>query len=366
MSLRRLIPCLLVLALAPAVGNAQLRPARLSRSARDSTIPIDTARARLLYVGVRKEELPQGDFEALARAKVVTDSIQRARLAGIVDYRHVTYRSSDALEIPAYLFQPLPGAKVTKHAALVWVHGGVHGDWNETMLPFVIEAVKRGYVVITPDYRGSAGYGKEFYNAIDYGGREVDDVIASAAYLKTLPQVDTGRVGIMGWSHGAYIAALAVMREQHPFRSAATVVPVTNLVFRLSWKGPVYAQDFAAEPTIGGLPFEKHAEYVARSPLYQVDRLQVPLMVHFATNDSNVNWEEAQQLVDALRARKPKLAEVKVYTNPPPGDDGAGHSFSRRVDKVTLLRNDSPEQVDSWKLTWAFFEKTLAARKPGA
>jgi dipeptidyl aminopeptidase/acylaminoacyl peptidase len=168
----------------------------------------------------------------------------------------------------------------------------------------------------------------------------------------------------MGWSHGAYIAALSVMRESHPFRAAVTIVPVTNLIFRLSYKGPTYARDFAAEPTIGGLPFEKKAEYLRRSPLYQVDRLQVPLMVHFATNDSNVEIIEAQQLVDALRARKPTLADVKVYVNPPPGEEGAGHSFSRRVNHTTLERMDSAAQLDSWSRTWAFFERNLAPRAP--
>ena len=346
--------------LIPGVARSQQRPARLSRTFRDSSARIDTARALALYVGIRPEELPQGDYAALARAKAVTDSIYTSRLHGIAKFTKVTYRSSDSLDIPAYLFEPAGSAPAVRHPAMIWVHGGVHGDWNETMLPFVIEAMQRGYVVLAPDYRGSAGYGKAFYNAIDYGGREVDDVLAGADFLRTRPSVDATRLGIMGWSHGAYITALAVFRATHPFRSAAAVVPVTNLVFRLSYKGPAYAQDFAAEPTIGGLPFEKKAEYIARSPLYHVDDLHVPMMVHFATNDSNVDYVEAQQMVDALRARKPDLAEVKVYVDPPPGDEGVGHSFSRRVDKVTLLRNDSPEQVDSWNRTWAFFAKTLA------
>ena len=53
--------------------------------------------------------------------------------------------------------------KPTKHAALVWVHGGVHGDWDTRLYPFVVEAVQRGYVILTPDYRGSTGYGDELH-----------------------------------------------------------------------------------------------------------------------------------------------------------------------------------------------------------
>ena len=58
------------------------------------------------------------------------------------------------------------------------------------MFPFVKEAVQSGYVVITPDYRGSTGYGETHYKMIDYGGKEVDDAVSSLDYLKTLNYVD--------------------------------------------------------------------------------------------------------------------------------------------------------------------------------
>ena len=67
-----------------------------------------------------------------------------------------------------------------------------------------------------------------------------------------------------------------------------------------------------------GLPFEKRDEYIKRSPLYHVDKLKVPLLVHVATNDTDVDFVEDQQIVDALRSRKPDLAETKVYVDPAP------------------------------------------------
>ena len=66
------------------------------------------------------------------------------------------------------------------------------------MWPFVKEAVERGYVVICPEYRGSTGYGEKHYMEIDYGGYEIDDVLSSIDYLKTLPHVDTERAGDHG------------------------------------------------------------------------------------------------------------------------------------------------------------------------
>jgi dipeptidyl aminopeptidase/acylaminoacyl peptidase len=165
----------------------------------------------------------------------------------------------------------------------------------------------------------------------------------------------------MGWSHGGYITALLMMRHARevPFRSGAAIVPVTNLLFRLSYKGPSYQRQFATQAGLRGLPFENRAEYIRRSPYYWVDSLKVPLLAHVATNDEDVNFEEARPLIDALQARQPKLSETKVYVNPTPGPTSVGHTFSRRVNRTTLERDDSPEQIDSWNRVWAFFERTL-------
>ena len=81
--------------------------------------------------------------------------------------------------------------------------------------------------------------------------------------------------------------------------------------------------------------------------------------MHVATNDSDVNYVEDQQLVWKLRALKPDLAETKVYVNPAPWGASVGHAFSRRVDPQTLQRVDSPAQRDSWNRTWDFFEWIL-------
>jgi dipeptidyl aminopeptidase/acylaminoacyl peptidase len=184
----------------------------------------------------------------------------------------------------------------------------------------------------------------------------VDDTMSAYDFLKTLPHVDPDRVGMMGWSHGGYITLLSIFRDQHPFKAGAAIVPVTNLVFRLSYKGPNYQRDFSTQKGILGLPFERREEYIKRSPLYHVDKLKVPVLVHVATNDTDVDFVEDQQIIDALRSRKPDLAETRVYVDPPPGPSSAGHTFSRRVNAKTLERDDSPEQIDSWNRTWVFFE----------
>lgn len=356
--LRPWLPVSLLLAATAAPLSAQSDPA----SGRRQIVPMDSARARLLYVSNRPEDHPVADYERAMQGKVVTDSIFTARARGVLKYSRITYKSqAGGMTIPAYLFEPLTPKGPRQHAAMVWVHGGVHGSMDQNYWPFIREAVERGYTIITPEYRGSTGYGKEHHNAIDYGGMEVDDVESAADVLKALPYVDPERIGVMGWSHGGYITALLLTREAQgsPFKSGAAIVPVTNLLFRLSFKGPSYQRSFATQAGVRGLPFENRAEYIRRSPYYWVDSLKYPLLVHVATNDEDVNFEEAQPLIDALQARQPQLAETKVYVNPTPGPVSVGHTFSRRVNRQTLEREDSPEQVDSWNRVWAFFERTL-------
>ncbi len=321
-------------------------------------VKMDPERAERLYVSTDPADHSRGvDFERAIKARQETEQRYAEASQGVMDYQKVTYRSSIGdMDIPAYLFQPLKKRGPKGHAAMIWVHGGVHGNWGITMFPFVKEAVERGYVIICPEYRGSIGYGEAHHNAIDYGGYEVDDTMSAVEYLKTLPHVDQDRLGMMGWSHGGYITLFSVFREKTPFKAAAAIVPVTNLIHRLSWSGPGYQRSFATQKRIGGLPFEKHDEYIARSPLYHVDKLNTPLLVHVATNDRDVWYYEDQQIVDALRSRKPDLAETKVYVDPAPWGGSVGHAFSRRVDPKTLQRVDSPAQIDSWNRTWVFFE----------
>ncbi len=324
-------------------------------------VVMDPKRAEELYVSNRHEDHPKADYAAAIKAKAETDRIFAERSKGVLDYRKTTYRSKVGdLDIPVYVFQPLKKRGPKGHAALVWVHGGVHGNWTNSYWPFVKEAVERGYVVVAPDYRGSTGYGADFHNAIDYGGREVDDVMSAYDFITgTMPHVDPDRIAMMGWSHGGYISLLSVFREQHPFAAAAAIVPVTNLIFRLSFKGPRYQRSFSTQANAPGLPFEARETYVARSPFYHVDKLKVPLLVHVATNDLDVNFEEASMLIWSLRAQKADLAETKIYKDPAPWGSSAGHAFSRRVDNKTLERVDSPAQIDSWNRTWTFLEEHL-------
>jgi dipeptidyl aminopeptidase/acylaminoacyl peptidase len=297
------------------------------------------------------------DFDKQARDQAETDRTWRAASHGFMQMGKITYRSRVGdLEIPAFVFQPLKLRGPKGHPALVWVHENIRGHLYEHYIPYVREATAKGYVVIAPEYRGSIGYGKPYYDAIDYGGNEVDDVVSAVDVLKEkYAQVDPSRVGIVGWSHGGMITLLSIFRNPATFKAAVAMVPVTNLFQRLAWKG-VERQHQVIDPAnrYGGLPAERHDTYKERSPLYNVDKLQIPLYVGVTKNDEDVNIEEDMQLVDALRARKPFLAETRIYDNPL-----GGHTFDRRVDPNTWQPQNTREQRDSWNRVWTFLDWNL-------
>ena len=297
------------------------------------------------------------DFERMVQQQAETDKTWRAAAAGHMQVEKITYRSSAGdLDIPAWVFQPLTIRGPKQHPALIWTHENIRGHLYEHYIPYIRDATARGYLVIAPEYRGSIGYGREFYDAIDYGGKEVDDVVAAADVLTAkYPAVDPSRLGIIGWSHGGMITLLSVFRNPSTFRSAVAMVPVTNLFQRLAWKG-VERQHQAIDPAnrYGGLPAERHDVYKERSPLYNIDKLQIPLHVGVTRNDDDVNIEEDMQLVDALRSRKPGLAETMVYDSPP-----GGHTFDRRVDPKTWQPENTREQRDSWNRVWTFLDWNL-------
>jgi len=299
------------------------------------------------------------DFEKARRQQAKTDETWRAASEGRMRMEKISYRSrAGDIDIPAFVFQPLSDAVRGSRPALVWVHEDVRGHLYEHYIPYIREATARGYVVIAPEYRGSIGYGEAFYDAIDYGGREVDDVVTAADVLRSkYRQVDPGRIGIIGWSHGGLITLLSIFRNPGAFDGAAAIVPVTNLLERLDRKG-VEKQRALIDPAnrFGGSPAERPQVYRDRSPLFHVDRLRIPLLVHVARNDEDVNIEEDMPLVEALRAEKPQLAVTKVYDHP-----ADGHTFDRRINMRTWEPENTPEQRDSWTRVWRFLERTLGS-----
>ena len=222
--------------------------------------------------------------------------------------------------IPAYVFTPknLHG----KAPLIVFVHGGVHGDFNTWYAHIVRELIDQGYVIIAPEYRGSTGYGGDFYEQIDYGGAEIDDVKAGRDWAaENLGSIDPKRIGIIGWSHGGYQALMNIFRFPDAYQVAYAGVPVSDLVARMGYKSEGYRKTF--KEFIGKEAVDNPMEYRRRSPYFHAAELKTPLLIHTNTNDEDVNVMEVEHLIDALKAAGKKF-EYKIYENAP-----GGHQFNR-------------------------------------
>jgi dipeptidyl aminopeptidase/acylaminoacyl peptidase len=251
--------------------------------------------------------------------------------------------AGNPLIIYFYSFTPKKLAAGQKAPLMVFNHGGVRSHFDLTYVHIIRELIEQGYVVVAPEYRGSTGYGPEYYNQIDYGGAEVDDVHDVRNWaVANLPHVDPERVGIMGWSHGGYITLLNIFRWPHDYKVAYAGCPVSDLVMRMGYKSQGYRDIFKG--FIGKEAQDDPMEYRKRSPVFYADKLDTPLLLHSNTNDEDVNVMEVEHLIDALKAAGKKF-DYKIYENAP-----GGHHFNR-ID--TALARQSRQDI------YAFVAKYL-------
>jgi len=260
---------------------------------------------------------------------------------GKYHYTKLTYQSSDGLTIPAYLFKPFePPAGAGP--AVIYVHGGQHGRFRSRTLARVEALVQRGYVVLAPDYRSSSGYSQEFYEAADYGGMEIDDMLAARDFLAAMRDVDAGRIAILGLSHGGYNSVMALIRAPGKFAAAVNFFGPTDLVWRLTAPpgqnpntGPGDYEEFAR--MVGKTIDEAPELYRARSPRYLADQIHEPLLILHGDEDSVVLLQESQWLAAALEQAGKKNFAFHVIK-------GGKHGYP------------APVWDEGWQLTFDFLD----------
>jgi len=300
------------------------------------------------------------DWELDAVRKATDDQLWFQRLSDVALVDKVTYmgppnprgqetygikNERHPLKIQQYVFIPRKAEPGRKLPLIVLPHGGVHGDFSTYHVHIVREMVERGYIVVAPEYRGSTGYGKGLYEAIDYGGLEIDDVVAGRDWAVEHLPVDPKRCAMVGWSHGGLIALMAVFDHPEKFAACYAGVPVSDLLARVGYAGEEYRDDAVVRTMFGGKTPSEDVDLVRRrSPVWNVQKLRTPLLVHTTTNDCDVNVLEVESLITALKAAG-KTFEQKIYQDAP-----GGHSFNR-ID--TTLAQESRKEI------YAFLEKHL-------
>jgi len=309
-------------------------------------------------------EATETDHRFDAVEKAVDDVLWYHRLDG-VDIRKVVTTGpppanttaqyvqgkGNRVKVPAYVFEP-ENAGDEERPLLVFPHGGVHSNFSTRSANVVQELVDQGYTVVAPEYRGSTGYGREHYELVDYGGREIEDTRAVRDWaVETLPTVDEDRVGILGWSHGGLHTLLNAFEYPERYAVAFAGVPVSDLVARMGYKSGSYRDLYSAEYHVGETAFENPDEYRERSPVWHAEKLEIPLCVHTTINDEDVNVLEVESLIRALRSEG-KEFEYEIYEDAP-----GGHAFE------TL---DTPFARERRREIWAFLAGYLDPPSPVA
>lgn len=252
--------------------------------------------------------------------------------------------------VPAYTFLPKKYLGEKKLPLLIFVHGGVHGNVNSHYANVLRELLGQGYAIIAPEYRGSSGYGRAYWELIDYGGLENDDVHAGRQWmLDNHDNIDPGRVGILGWSHGGMITLMNLFAHPKDYQVGYAGVPVCDLVARMGYKGQGYQELFAAPYHIGKTVGEDVDEYRRRSPVTHAHKLATPLLVHTTTNDEDVHVLEVESLIKAFKAAN-RPFEHKIYQDAP-----GGHAFNRL---------DTKAAKDSRAEIYRFLAKRLQPPNP--
>ncbi|WP_196895293.1 S9 family peptidase [Aureivirga marina] len=251
----------------------------------------------------------------------------------MAEMRPIKLKTRDGLTIHGYLTIPKNASKTNKVPLIVNPHGGPYGErdsWGfnpETQL-----FASRGYATLQLNYRGSGGYGKEFFLAGNkqIGRKMLNDLEDGVAYAKKLDFIDGNKVAIYGGSYGGLATLGSLVKTPDLYTCGIDYVGVSNLFtffdsFPAYWKpflGQVYEQWYDAE--------SKEDQEIMKqvSPALNVDKITKPLFVVQGANDPRVKIGESDQIVENLRKRGVNVPYLVKYNE--------GHGFHHENNRIEL------------------------------
>ena len=244
----------------------------------------------------------------------------------------IRYEARDGIEIPAYLTLP-KGVTLKDLPVIVFPHGGPWGRDYWGYSPVAQFYANRGYVVLQPNFRGSAGYGKAFLNAGNqqWGtGVMQHDVTDSIQHLIDEGIADPERVGIMGFSYGGYATLAGLDFTPEQYAAGASVVGPSNLITLMENIPPYWVPIQDSMDLRVGDPSDPsdRDRLEAQSPLFSASQIQSPLLVVQGANDPRVLQQESDQIVQALR----DLGRPVEYLIAP----DEGHGFRKEINALAM------------------------------
>jgi dipeptidyl aminopeptidase/acylaminoacyl peptidase len=264
----------------------------------------------------------------------------------LAEMRPVHYKSSDGLEIPAYLTLP-KGVPAKNLPTIIFPHGGPWGRDVWGYNGYAQFFANRGYAVLSMNFRGSTGYGKKFLDGgnQEWGRKMQDDVTWGVKYLVDEGIADPRHVGIFGGSYGGYATLAGVAFTPDLYAAAVDLFGPANLITLLDSIPPYWEsirQMFYQRMGNPNTP-EGRLLLVERSPLASAAKIKTPLMIAQGANDPRVNHAESEQIVIALRDRGFPVEYLLIPDE--------GHGFARPVNNMASVM-----------ATEIFFAKYLGGR----
>ena len=222
----------------------------------------------------------------------------------------ITFKARDGVQVPARLYLPDNTSQPGK--AVIFVHGAgylqnAHKWWSDYYHEYMFHNLlaDKGYIVLDIDYRGSAGYGRDWRTAIyrHMGGKDLDDQVDGAKFLVEKYQVSPQHIGIYGGSYGGFITLMAMFTQPGVFNSGAALRSVTD------WAH--YNDGYTSN--ILNTPVEDSLAYVRSSPIYFAEGLQGNLLMCHGMVDDNVHFQDIVRLTQRLIELGKDNWELAVY-----------------------------------------------------
>ena len=249
----------------------------------------------------------------------------------LAEMKPITYEARDGLKIHGYLTLP-KGVEAKNLPVVVNVHGGPWARDSWGFNPEVQFLANRGYAVFQPNFRGSTGYGKEFWEASfkEWGLSMQNDVTDGTYWLIREGIADPGKIAIYGGSYGGYATLQGIVVNPTLYSAAVDYVGVSNLFTFMQTIPPYWKPLLDMMYEMVGNPEKDSVQFAATSPALNADKIMTPLFVAQGANDPRVNKAESDQIVEALRKRG---IDVEYMVK-----DNEGHGFRNEENRFDFYR----------------------------
>ena len=251
----------------------------------------------------------------------------------------VVIKSRDELDLVSYYMLPLdsdrdsPGHPTSPLPMALLVHGGPWARDNWGYNPVYQLLANRGYAVLSVNFRGSTGFGKNFVNAanLEWAGKMHDDLVDAVQWAIEQKIADPQRVAILGGSYGGYATLAGLTFTPDTFACGVDIVGPSNLVTLLNTIPPYWEPqvELWANRVGDHRTEEGRAFLTERSPLTHVDRISKPLLIGQGANDPRVKQAESEQIVQAMQDKNIPVTYA-LYPD-------EGHGFARPENNLSFF-----------------------------